>query len=299
MKKNTFFLVIHLLFPFFAYSQVEWFPIGAKWLYESGSSFSVGPRFSHAFIVERDTEVEGKTCRLIRGNNNSKEIVYEENGRVYYYFNGKFRKMYDFSVNKGDTVEIEFKMASKGDHNLDTTRIVPCRVEKVMTKLVNGVKLKEVHTSFDSVYSELPSEGFLSGRHIYIEKTGCEYPGLLGGEFIPHLSGLSQPASAFHTFRFYQDSDINYMVSNTHINKQNDNPSFSPNPAKDRLILSEEEEVQNKVSVFIYDAAGRVVLEREKVIPCELNIAHLISGIYYIRILNGTECIMSDKLIVR
>ncbi len=105
MKRIT--LILSSLFLFFTmHSQVEMFPIGAEWHYEIGDIQPPYGNYHHS-IVEKDTIVAGKTGRLVVADNGNKEIVYEDSGRVYYFFKDKFRKIYDFNVKEGDTVEFE------------------------------------------------------------------------------------------------------------------------------------------------------------------------------------------------
>lgn len=278
---------------------MEWFPVGAKWHYESGNTSPLNPVYSHHFIVEKDTVIEGKTCRLISGDN-TKNAVYEENGCVYYFFNDKFRKMYDFSVDVGDVVDLEFKVYMSSHGKFDTTLIIPCYVEKVISKFINGMELKEIHTSY-SIDIELSPDDLINqaGQFIYLEKVGCERPGLIGGEFIPHIGSIVQVPEYYYELKNYYDPYMEY-VSNIPLYKSNSAIKIYPNPVKDRLTISNEiGEIQNEVLISIYDMAGRVVLKKRNFIPCELNLKHLVSGIYFIRIMNDTECLMSDKLVVK
>jgi hypothetical protein len=165
------------------FEEKEWFPIGAEWFYEDGNDMALIHRH---FFVEKDTVVNEKNCKIISGDEN-KEIVYEENECVYYLFNNKFRKIYDFNVQQGDIVEFEFKTSFNYLNNpqMDSTLIIPCAIKKVMTKNVNGVELKEIHAYVDNYYGpgndwDIP----LSERHIYSELIGSEFPGMLGVEFI-------------------------------------------------------------------------------------------------------------------
>ena len=110
--------------------KIKWFPIGATWCYK----FNGHPYTRQAvYTVEKDTVVDGIVCQIIRSEN-SIDIVYEENGRVYYYYNNKFRKIYDFNVNVGDIVEFEFI-----SRFLDTT-LVSCQCFKVVNNYYLCVK---------------------------------------------------------------------------------------------------------------------------------------------------------------
>ena len=100
------------------------------------------------FTVEKDTLVEGINCRLIAGKD-GRHVVYEKKGRVYYYFMNKFRKIYDFNVKVGDVAEFEFKTSGAVDADeaidrLNTTIVLPCRIESITTKVVDGISLSGI-----------------------------------------------------------------------------------------------------------------------------------------------------------
>lgn len=299
MKKINIIFMMFIFLPLSAYSQVDWFPIGAEWHYEAGNAFALNPVHKFHFIVEKDTIVEGKSCRLISGGN-TENVVYEEGGCVYYYFNDKFRKIYDFSVKAGDIVDIEFKTLIASHGEFDTTLVVPCHVEKIESKFVGGKELKEIHTTYSIDVEFSPDEWInQTGEFVYLEKIGCEHPGLIGGEFIPHIGTMTQVPEYYYTLKSYNDIYIDH-VSNMPLYNPICIIKTYPNPAKDHLtIYSESEDIQTAVSILIYDAGGKIVLSHKDIIPCELNLEGLISGIYFIRILKGTKCLMSNKLIVK
>ena len=67
MKKVIIVLLYMLLIPDIC-SQGEWFPIGAEWYYEWRNT--IAPVLKRHYVVEKDTLVNGKSCRLIRSKNN-------------------------------------------------------------------------------------------------------------------------------------------------------------------------------------------------------------------------------------
>ena len=289
-------------------AQIEFAPIGAEWYYIDGTYDN---SFTVRFFVEKDTVVNGKTCRLICGEQN-KEIVYDENGCVYYYFNNKFRKIYDFNVNEGDVVEFEFKASFSGDLIIDTAITVPCRVEKITAKNVNGIELKEIHTSID--LAKYLDENWWDGTnelHIYSEIIGNEFPGRIVSEFINHI--LFNLADILeerpHGLKCYHDSDIDYASDwwQTYDKPCNYNGTLSiddientgyclfPNPVKDILTVSKKNSTTNEVKLIIYNTLGVIVFEKNGYLPYEINVAHLPSGIYYLSIFDNMKSLLSNK----
>ena len=320
MRRVLFFLLCCLLIPDI-YSQHEWFPIGTEWYYEWGGPSSVMPVLSKRYFAEKDTVVDGKTCRLIRGGN-SKDILFEENGSVYYYFNNSFRKIYDFTVNEGDVVELELKSSSGINFRMmDSTMILPCTIQKIQTKTVDGVELKEICATYPFRYEVAPDVWLTEwGTFWYLEKIGCERPGTLnpillyayppGDEFIPYVCVSNNPPEVYHRLRCYHDPDMEYITDWWKLqNKPCDDGTVSnikadntrevviyPNPVNERLTVSGVHGNGHEVTIVLYDAAGQVVLEKKTPIPCELNVAHLIPGIYYIQI-SDDAVIFTDKII--
>ncbi len=108
-------------------AQREWAPIGAKWYYGWRRS-PVGPQEGYLLIESyKDTVLNGKKCKALRqtryletneiaGKDRFPEgfesiyfddiIVYNEEDRLYFFdYNAQnFHVLYDFSLNKGDTL---------------------------------------------------------------------------------------------------------------------------------------------------------------------------------------------------
>ena len=295
--KFTIFFVTLMVRSATAHSQTEWFPIGAKWCYEHWIE-AVGPKTRDLFTVEKDTLVDGKTCRIIRGET-CNDIVFEENSRVYYYFNGKFRKIYDFNVNVGDVVEFEFKTSSASSSILDTTIILPMQIESISTRIIDGVELREVSAFYiysDGIY-------YWDYKHVYLEKIGVEYPymQIRTGIFPSHPGWASLPSS--DELLWYQDHDITMgdlcdcqsPPSSTEIKIDPFDLTLFPNPVKNTLHIFGETQ---KVSIVLFDAMGKFVFEKKKNLPCELNVEHLLPGIYFIRIVDeNTKRITTNKFV--
>jgi len=292
-----------ILFCSPAYSQIEWFPIGAKWYYHSVIN-DYGGIYLDLLTVEKDTIVDGKTCRLIRGKN-TEDIVYEEDGRVYYHFNDKFRKIYDFNVNEGDIVEFEFKTKNEVTY-LDTTIVLPMQIESISTRIIDGVELREI----SAFYVYLETRLYWDYKHIYLEKIGVEYPPIQEGLF-PVLPGWVT-AEGYTLLRCYHDPNIEYImdwwavenkacdyqpssIEKTDINRD---VILFPNPVQKTLVVSGEIGNAQKLTIAIYNILGKVVFEKKEYIPCELNIEHLSSGVYFIQIFDeNMKSLISKKII--
>ena len=291
-KLITAFLLVFTGGLVMAHAQVEWFPIGATWHYQFGTSGWIEERL-RTFTVEKDTVVNGKNARVIRGENHV-DVVHEEDGRVYYYFQGRFRKIFDFNVNVGDTIEFEFKTTTDISPYLDTTIVLPMLIEKVSTRIIDSVELREI-----TAFTIPDPTSTLHHVHVYIEKIGVEYATIQEGIF-PVMPGWGVPTVYATVLRCYQDGDIEYILdwwarrglpcdydffSSSIKQKEIDQDIvLYPNPVQSVLTVSSKTEHLRKVTISIHNAAGKVVFEREGLLPYELNVEYLQSGIYFIRI---------------
>ena len=184
-----------------------WFPIGAKWQYQYYGGYGEDEIEQSELTVEKDTIVGRKNCRVLRGEN-SKDIVCVENGRVYYYFQNKFRKIFDFNVKEGDVVNFEFKtISTNGVGHLDKTIVLPFRIVRVSTKIIDGVELKVI----------LASHNFKSGYryfHSYTEKVGIELIDRNLEGLFPTKPEYALPDIYQTRLLWYKDNDIEYVSNN-------------------------------------------------------------------------------------
>ena len=274
------------------YSYTEWFPLGAKWYYHSENT-TAGNIQSHLFTVEKDTIVDGKNCRLVCGKNYA-DIVYEENGCVYYYFNKKFRKIYDFNVNEGDIVEFEFKTINTDIpewwlNTFDTTIVLPMEIESITTRIVDGVELREI----SAFYINDTPEAYWTYRHKYLEKIGVEHTELMDGIFPVHPGGATVASVLF--MRCYHDPNIEY-VSDRWKNENkpcdyemnsienidtNNGVILYPNPFDNKIFVS----ASNGGTIEIIDISGKVVYSWELSNGInEISTNRLFKGFYLVKI---------------
>lgn len=316
--KKVFFLSLFFTCSSFivGYSQSTWFPNGAEWYYESGNEWAAeNVSVEHFVVLDKDTIIEGKSCRIIKGRY-SNDIVYEENGRVFYYLNGKFRKIYDFSVKEEDVINIEFKTVQLSSHNLDSTVILQCTVDKIVPVILGGVELKEIHTSYNS-YSGSNNDWkypIASGKFIYLEKVGSEFPGILSNEFIPHFSpSLATLPEDYRRLRCYHDSTIDYISgwwlsmnkpcnfnwsSLTDVKDSKSRIFIYPDPSSRDMMLSITGSLILNAKIIVYEATGKVVMEKKVNSPCNLSLSGFTAGVYYIQIFDNNVLITSEKFIM-
>ena len=291
----------------YTYSQTEFAPIGAQWNYKDIESVLPGI-FKYSgiqFTSEKDTVVQGKTCRIIRGNyfTNSNlryyEIMYEENGIVYYYLNNQFRKIYDFTAQVGDTIDFEFKSNMVNSFYLDTSIIVPCIIEEISIDTINNIAVKTFHTRVQRYEENFDFEWPI--YHTYSERFGifsidhhhC---------FVPVITNIiTLPEVPYYAMNCYNDTAIDYIAdwwqsenkpcdflgTVTSIKEKEDISNsirIFPNPVKDILNIESTGNIEIK-SISIYTMDGKLIeTSKYSFNNGQLNINKLAIGSYIINI---------------
>jgi len=93
-------------------TDVDWFPVGARWEYQELLLGGTSP--GCALEVTKDTLIESKLCKIIKSKGclipdpfgTETAILYSETNRVYWYFDDRFHLLYDFTVQVGDTLRV-------------------------------------------------------------------------------------------------------------------------------------------------------------------------------------------------
>lgn len=114
------FLIFLLTIPNLILAQKNYAPLGAEWNYEGYSAPNVENSLpcegNHLqFKVELEKEIDGKNCSVIYGYKSTNIntdfefsgdslIVWEDNGKIFFYQNNEFYPMYDFTAEVGDTI---------------------------------------------------------------------------------------------------------------------------------------------------------------------------------------------------
>lgn len=295
MRKLGIILIILSGFPpHYADSQKEWAPVGAEWFFSS----TMNHTFSK-YTAERDTLIVGKKCSIITHQGKMVEIMYEEDGKVFYRFDEKFNLIYDFSVQTGDTVPFIFKGLSS---SLDVEAF---RINYVVESIEN----KTFHTSkLDYKYQENLDYAIWETAptaYKYRERTGVEI-GCIDGLLLSIAICTDDII-----LRCYHDSEINYVsdlwsIQNKPCDYTTDDrqvsgsSSFSvfPNPVSDELSIELPVlKPTNRISVDILDITGnflktiQLVEKNSKVIVSDLG-----SGTYFLRFFDGSEMLYNTKI---
>lgn len=205
MKTKIFFTMYLIFHATVGFCQTQWSPSVAEWYFSiDGGNPTNGYK---KYVYEKDTIIDAKICQVIHGFNSSdrnsiqREVMYEENGEVYYFFKEKFRKIYDFTLQKGDLASLEFKGYSENSSVIDTTYIVNFKIEDISTVFVDGKEVKK----FTASETEFHQDSIHGNTYVYYEKIGNLQ------EFIPVRFAHNMFTENNDLLRCYNDADIHYV----------------------------------------------------------------------------------------
>ena len=293
--KKLFFTFSFILFVVNLNAQTEFAPIGAEWYYSYSDGYGPEKHFNHV-ISEKDTIVEGNTCRVLRQyyDNSTvaseKYIVKQEQGKVYYYYQDKFHLLLDFDAEVNDIIEPTF-IYRKSDFEhysyKDTVLSVKYLVEDIT---INAQNLK----TFTAKGMDEVDYG--DGIHrppriyAYTERIG------LYGEFMPMFNNTSYPCIEYYRgLRCYSDADISlvsdewaamsllcsYPVDLGTHTLNDENIKIYTNPVNDHIFVF----TNDGGNIKIIDVSGKVVyVSKISNGMNEISTNHLPQGVYFVKI---------------
>ena len=301
MKTKILFACLAFCYAWQANAQTDFAPIGAEWYYTYTSGCCPEEHFNQ-IISEKDTIVEGNSCRLLRqyydNSNvaNEKYIIKQEQGKVYYYYQDKFHLLFDFDVEVNDIVEFTF-MYEKLDYENWTSKDTILSARYIVEDItINAQNLKTFRTKVleedaHKIYVFYP---YYPNVHTYTEKIG------LHSEFMPMFDNAAHPDEEIYRWlRCYSDADIffiskhweamslpcDYTIS-TGINIWENEESIRvyPNPINDNVFVF----ANNGGNIEIIDAFGKIVYCSDLLNGInEISTGHFLKGIYFIKIKNN------------
>ncbi len=292
MKKINYLLwiMISLLLPLSLASQIDWAPVGAVWTYQA--STIDGSIYQCKIEAIKDTLIHERSCTILTSDclipgNLSRIIISFEKDKVYQYVENQniFGLLYDFSVEKGDTIEIWVPYNAN---------------ENIHREVVDSVGMLKSDSINYRIYwtSRLPdnSAWLLGGSQPIVEKIG-------GLNFLLPQDELSEESTVLLS---YQDScfsftyDVNncnpqcgYLIEdncNSIVSASNllRNTSFYvyPIPANNIIIIEFKESTYCNSHLRLYDQNGKLVysLQTIDIGQYKIDVSNLQNGIYFLQL---------------
>jgi len=295
MKKQTLILLLFvILFNTTVFSQ--WYSDNSIWYFNKQEQLSFQAHGYTEYTIKKDTIINSISSKMVlingetyNGNilNTDTVFVYENNNKVYYWNNTEFKLMYDFSLNVGDTIDIEII------NNCDS--VSPMIIDSISIINIDGVNLRKQYISFtgfsdaDSTVSNYEILEFVGYEQNFIFAPSCIYSEGFVYTGLRCFSNENFNYKSLWWQEHYNTVACDELINETYIKKTAESSIINifPNPAKDNLQITINNIELNKNTVIIHDIFGQEVsstlLSGNEVI---IDISHFQSGVYFIKIDN-------------
>jgi len=203
--------------------------------------------------------------------------------KVYLYTNDKDKLIYDFGINIGDTINLEY-----GDS-------FTAYVDTIYTENVLGINRRKIIL--------IDNQG---NQGIWYENIGnIAEPNVLLPVYGSCFCGITGPALEILCVKengnlIYQNTNYSECFYLTDINTgqlNNTTKNIYPNPAKNILHISINNNNLN-INVKLYNSLGKVVYNEDFTNQSTINTSKFSSGIYFLKLTNAKKSIV-EKIIIQ
>jgi hypothetical protein len=279
----------------------EFAPIGATWYYDNQQQVSFDGRGYRQYFVEKDSLIETKICKVVsykevdhtgREYYNNTYIIHEDNGMVYQLRDNDWQLVYDFKLNKGDTLKIDVQQDAMCDS------VTSVLVDSTGILELDGIQLKVQYLSYFIRFFSADEP---------LEKITYEITEKIGSssEFMDVPSCFYESSWTERSLRCYNDNEIQFveswwsnaypgadcdeLINNTAIPTNNDKDLVTvfPNPVIDFLNLNFTGNSSNNYNVELYTIYGKKLFTTKNC--TRLDMLQFPSGVYLLRIIVGND----------
>jgi len=315
MKTLLFFLF--LSFSFSTFAQQPFAPIGAKWYYTPHCLFIPTANCGYfTFESVADTLIDNQMARKIiytKHNSLGSEVIpeatvvmYGDGDKIYYHFENEFHVLYDFTLEIGDTININLgpfaNFYQTGSGNIiSNTETIQAHVTSTEVLNINNENLRIL--SLSNILDNNPNAiwGFweLGGAGKTIERIGNTRQGLFGESLTQILAGATGELRCYEDPNFsYKNPDFNFPCDyisdlNAVNNIETIHFSISPNPTSNSFFIKNKTSETSQNQIQLFDFKGEIILEKtihfSKNQSIEIQTNHFPSGIYFLKISDNNE----------
>lgn len=305
MKKIVFISFLIMLST--ASFAQNWYPAGATWTFDDQYLVSYSAHGYVKYSVGNDTIINDTVAKLININAvayNGNEsvgnplIVHESNSRVYHWTGERFKLMYDFNLNAGDTLKTEILYADFCDS------VSPIIIDSVSSVNINGINLKVQYIT----YTPYNWEFYVEARtERIVERVGSE-------RYFIYSPNCDFSCFSGHTdLRCYNDEDISYRnewwdyffhdvecdsVINADVQEVLDNKfTIFPNPADDFVTISDDGQYGRTFYAELYNSLGEKLYATTAECSASFNMENYPAGLYVIKVYKKEADIYTFKVI--
>lgn len=190
--------------------------------------------------------------------------------------------------NTGNSFAQKVKISNNLDSNLQWNSIqLESSSHKNRVEIING---NEVNFIFDAIYLPSSNNDF-DGSQGYISYKIKPKNNLIVGDIINNNATIYFDYNPAINTNSVQTQIVDFLSNNNYANSFNE-ITILPNPVKDWLTIDTE---TNQFKVEIYSQIGQLIYQINN--QKKINLEHLNSGIYIIKITNGSRNIISKKIV--
>ena len=301
--KRKHVLIFAALFCVAAYGQDTFAPVGATWYYSTLGDLSSFAQYT--VVQDSVAETDGKIYKIVSGTTN--EILYQENGKVYFLFENQLYLIYDFDAQTGDIINVYAKSYDPLDLTHEIVLPVQYRVESITQLVINGNSYRRFTTTL------VPNDDYLLDEeysypdyYIYNEKMGSEYFFIL--TILPPHTAIDD-----NNLRCYSDSEISYVSSywqsmgdGNSCDYRSTDAINTINNSNIKLLINEQSQQITLISdlqdfnIELLNIQGRTCLNKHfaNTDAAVLNIAGLNAGIYFAVVRSNGQRVFTQKIVL-
>jgi hypothetical protein len=303
------FATIVLISSLLAQAQHEFAPIGAEWYYEKMLSYNP-PEAGYIKITSiKDSVIENKDVRVLEvifAPDDTTQIlegyeyIHQSGDTIWYYKNKQFHMLYNFAMQKGDSILLYSEMENNcGDNPYGWNK-----VDSTFTRAINDIGLKAYYLKpFNNSHWEFSNyvfEIFGSMDYFFPENSFCGiYDIITNGP----IRCYSDPVhGTLITSLPQMRCDTTYTYSGP-INVKDVSTgarlfSVYPNPVAEVLSITGfgYNTLQGNYKISIINTKGQVIESHGSALK-NINVSHLAKGTYFLGISINDKIIDYEKFI--
>lgn len=307
MKTQVTLLFLFLMIT--GFSQMEFAPIGAEWYYSETLSYNP-PKYGYIKLTSlKDSTINNTNVRVIEvlhveNDTTHKLVGYEyiaqSGDTIWYWKNNDFHMLYDFSMQKGDSILLYSEMRNScSEKNPYGWNLVDSTFSKEFNglhlKAYSSVPIKNSVWGFDSYSCEIIGNlRYLIPQNVFCGVVDVPLDGPLRCYSDP-VNGIlitSLPSVKCDSTYAYKDPVNISMISKTKV------LSIYPNPVYSELIISGnyQEIKSGNYDIEIVNINGEIVKNCSSFSET-IDVSGLKSGIYFLIISKNKKQIDYEKFI--
>ena len=288
-------------------AQKEFAPFGAEWYFSKLEDWNPPYEGYVKFTSVKDTIINDTLAHTIQRiyytshgeiEHWPDDYIHQSGDTIFYFREGKFRILYNFSLEKGDTMQFYYNEVNPCGNEEKIGYVI---IDSVYIQTINDVDLKTflcspVENSPWEYYKIAEGIGHYSGFYPEFNNT-CDIE-----DFIPEIGELrcysDDEVDIVNIWNKPCDTIINY---NVFIDEYKTNNCFIiyPIPSDQQVIIKSNDSNKYIKYIEIYSMSEEIILKKYMCEDnCSIDISSILSGLYLIKIVSETDLISIQKLII-